>query len=109
MTEQDEHVLVRVIEELKLSMDKLLKEIQPARSRQKKFTPPTKNEFRDYCKEKGFGHIADRAYEYYNSNDWRDSHGDKIRNWKQKLIGVWFDEKKNPKPAQFQESKYERL
>lgn len=63
------------------------------------FTPPTQQEVIDYFKEKGYKEIAGKkAFEYYNEADWNDSTGKKIKNWKQKMIGVWFkDENKAPK------------
>jgi hypothetical protein len=61
--------------------------------KKKRFTPPTEKEVVDYFKEKGYKQIAGKkAFEYYNEADWEDSSGKKIRNWKQKMIGVWFKE-----------------
>jgi hypothetical protein len=51
---------------------------------------PTLEEFTEYCRLKGFEGIAKKAYEYYSEADWKDSKGNKVRNWKQKLQGVWF-------------------
>lgn len=63
------------------------------------FTSPTEQEVVDYFKEKGYKEIAGKkAFEYYNEADWNDSTGKKIKNWKQKMIGVWFkDENKASK------------
>jgi len=56
-----------------------------------KFVPPTIDEVKSYFHEKGFkSEIAEKAYEYYESANWIDSRGNKIKNWKQKMIGVWF-------------------
>jgi len=61
--------------------------------KKKRFTPPTEKEVVDYFKEKGYREIAGKkAFEYYNEADWEDSSGKKIKNWKQKMIGVWFKE-----------------
>lgn len=67
--------------------------------KKKRFTPPTEQEVVDYFKEKGYKEIAGKkAFEYYNEADWEDSKGSKIKNWKQKMIGVWFkEENKAPK------------
>jgi len=62
--------------------------------------PPSKEQFSDYCRAKGFGHIADRAFEYYSELDWSDAAGNEIKSWKAKLQSVWFDEKKNPPPPE---------
>jgi hypothetical protein len=56
------------------------------------FIPPSFEEFSSYCKENGFENIADRAFKGYSAGNWHDSHGSKIRNWKQKLQHVWFRE-----------------
>ena len=59
-------------------------------------TPPDFLEFENYCIEKGFSNIAKRVYEYYSTAQWKDSKGSQVKNWKQKLQGVWFkDENKD--------------
>lgn len=76
----------------------------PAELRKKKeFIIPAFEEFEKYCIENEFGHIADRAYKYYSAADWHDGNGNKIKNWKQKLQGVWFQEKNkiNNSPKNF--------
>ena len=61
----------------------------------KKFTPPTLIEVESYFKEKGFVG-AKKAYDYYEVANWHDAQGNKIKNWKQKMQGVWFkDENKD--------------
>lgn len=60
------------------------------------FTPPTIEEVSAYFKLNGFTEDAGKkAFEYYDVADWVDSKGSKIKNWKQKMQGVWFkDENK---------------
>jgi len=67
-----------------------------------KFIPPTLEEFKAYCKEKGYSGIAEKAFEYYDTADWKDSKGNQVKNWKQKLISVWF--KEDNREGQFQPS-----
>jgi len=56
-----------------------------------KFIPPTLEEVKKYFAEKGYkDSIAVRAFESYNVAGWVDSKGQKILNWKQKMINVWF-------------------
>ena len=44
-----------------------------------------------YFKEKGYTEeSARKAHEYYACNEWKDSNGKKVRNWKQKMNSVWF-------------------
>lgn len=61
-----------------------------------KFAPPTLEEVKSYFAENGFTEeSAKRAYLYYDTGSWRDSQGKKVKNWKQKMRGVWFkDENK---------------
>lgn len=64
----------------------------------KDFIVPTFEEFFAYCEEKGFDHVAKRAFDYYSANDWKDNQNNPVKNWKLKLQSVWFDEQRNPKP-----------
>lgn len=60
----------------------------------KKFSPPTQSEVISYFLEKGYTQeAACKAFDYYDVADWTDSTGKKIKNWKQKMIAVWFEEK----------------
>jgi hypothetical protein len=72
-------------------------ENQKYAKRSKIFIPPTFKEFEKYCKDNNFEHIAKKAFEYYSTADWHDGKGNPVKNWKQKLQGVWFDERKNPR------------
>lgn len=57
----------------------------------KKFTPPTLEQVKEYFKEKGYTEqTAIKAFEYYNTANWHDSRGKPVKNWKQKMISVWF-------------------
>jgi len=61
-----------------------------------KFTPPTILDVETYFTENGFTkELAKKAFEYYAVADWKDSKGNQVKNWKQKMRGVWFkDENK---------------
>lgn len=68
----------------------------------KKFIPPTKEEVRAYCMEKGYNIDVDKFYDYYDVADWKDSQGNKVKNWKQRVI-TWNSRNSNntqqpPKP-----------
>jgi hypothetical protein len=52
----------------------------------KDFTPPTLEEIEAYCKSRNNKVDAKRFYDYFNASDWVDSKGNKVRNWKQKVI-----------------------
>lgn len=60
-----------------------------------KFTPPTLEEVKKYCEERNNGVDYNRFYEYYSIANWKDSKGNPVRNWKQKMIANW--EKDKPK------------
>ena len=52
----------------------------------KRFTPPTIEEVRDYCNSRNSSVDPKLFYDYFNTGGWKDSKGNKVRNWKQKLI-----------------------
>ena len=55
-----------------------------------KFSPPTILEVISYFKEKGYMEItAKKAFDYYDVANWKDSKGNQVKNWKQKMISVW--------------------
>lgn len=68
-------------------------------TKKKGFVPPEVEEVKDYFKENGYSlKAAEKAFKYYNTAEWRDSMDKPIKNWKQKMIGVWFkDENLAPK------------
>jgi hypothetical protein len=63
----------------------------------KVFTPPTLDEVKLFFQEKKFPEsLAIRAFEHYDIAGWKDTNGNKVRNWKQKMLSVWMkDENKN--------------
>jgi hypothetical protein len=55
------------------------------------FIPPTLFEVENFFFENGYSkHSAKIAFDYYDVSNWQDSKGNKVRNWKQKMIAVWF-------------------
>ena len=67
-----------------------------ANSFKKQIIKPTIQEIQSYIQEKKYTSIdANYFYDFYDSNDWKDTYGKQVSNWKQKLI-QWFNrEKKN--------------
>ena len=61
----------------------------------KKFVPPTATEVYLYCRERGNSVDANAFWEYYDAGGWKDTKGNPVRNWKQKVI-TW--EKYDTKP-----------
>lgn len=49
-------------------------------------TTPTLEEVRAYIKTKGYNVDPDHFYEYFSEGSWIDSKGNKVKNWKQKVI-----------------------
>lgn len=73
-----------------------------------KFVAPSLEEVMAYFKENGYSQkAAETAFMYYNTANWKDKNGSQVKNWKQKMISVWFkDENKTDKPKE--ELKYAR-
>ena len=60
-------------------------------NRNKVFIKPTEEEVINYFEEKGYRKdIAKKAFLYYSEMDWHDSRGKPIKNWKGKMVAVWF-------------------
>lgn len=54
---------------------------------------PTLDEFIKYFDENNFNsELATRAWKGYSENNWKDSNGKVIKNWKSKCQHVWFSE-----------------
>ena len=62
--------------------------------KRKRFVPPTLDEVKAYCKERNNDVDAQKFFDYYEQGQWKDSKGNPVKNWKQKLI-TW--ENKQPK------------
>jgi len=55
------------------------------------FVAPSLDEVKKYFEEKGYSEqTAITAFDFYSTADWVDSKGNKVKNWKQKMIAVWF-------------------
>jgi len=51
-----------------------------------KFSPPTLEEIEKYIEQKKLNVIAKDFYNYFSEGKWADSKGNKVKNWKQKLL-----------------------
>lgn len=65
--------------------------------KRKRFVPPTIEEVQAYCQERKNNVDPKRFFDYYEQGGWKDSKGNPVKNWKQKLI-TW--ENKEPKTEQ---------
>lgn len=63
-----------------------LKEEKKKRNNNTPYNPPTLDEVREYCKSRNSSVNPDTFYEYFTAGNWKDSKGNPVRNWKQKLI-----------------------
>ena len=52
----------------------------------KEWIPPTKEQFKKYILDNKLNINGDDLYKYYSVGDWHDSKGNKVKNWKQKLL-----------------------
>ena len=52
----------------------------------KSFVPPSIEDVKAYCAERQSSVDPVRFWEYFNAGGWKDSKGQPVRNWKQKLI-----------------------
>lgn len=72
--------------------------IKPPKPKKKDFVPPTLEEWRSFCKELKLDlKRLESIYYGYSENNWRDSHGNQIKNWKMKIRQVW-DKPENKDP-----------
>jgi len=79
-----------------LSEDENENEIKDEIKRNKRFIAPVLDDVKNYFKENGYKEeTAIKFFQSYSVANWFDSKGNKVKNWKQKAINVWFkDENK---------------
>ncbi len=63
-----------------------------------RFTPPTLSEIADYCRSRQNNVDPKRFFDYFSAGNWKDSKGNAVKNWKQKII-TW----ENHAPAKDEE------
>ena len=68
--------------------------------RVRQFTPPSLDEVKAYCLERGNKIDAKAFFDYYEAGGWKDSKGNPVKNWKQKCI-TWENHKAKPKENKF--------
>ena len=70
------------------------KEIKEAK--RKRFTPPTLEEVKAYCRERNNNVDPQKFFDYFSASNWHDSKGKKVSSWKQKVI-TWEGYSNKPK------------
>ena len=75
--------------------------IRQEKKRVEKSKIPTLSEVELYFKENGYTKdSAVKAFYYYQENNWKDSRNNQVKNWKQKMQGVWFKDENKIKNEQ---------
>lgn len=68
-----------------------------------KFSPPSLEDVKLYFKEKGYlESVGEKAFNFYDCAGWKDSRGNQVKNWKQKMQGVWFKDENRDSSQQTQ-------
>jgi hypothetical protein len=62
------------------------------RERVKKVSPSIEEVKQYFSENKYTEESANKFFNYYSVEDWRDSKGNDVRSWKQKAQSVWFKE-----------------
>ena len=80
-------------------------ELNSSSSKEKKIKEkvyiPTLPEVELYFLDNGYTKdSAVKAFHYYQENNWKDSRNNQVKNWKQKMQGVWFKEENKIKNEQ---------
>lgn len=66
--------------------------------KKKSFSPPPLDEVVQYFLENWYSQeSAEKAWKYYDVGKRKDSKGNNVKNWKQKMISVWFKEENETK------------
>jgi hypothetical protein len=69
---------------------------------EKEWIEPTIDEFKNYINDNSLILDADSLYKYYKTGDWHDSKGNKVKNWKQKLLALNKYQKDKHEKKEFQ-------
>jgi hypothetical protein len=62
------------------------KENKNMNKKENTFTPPTLEDIKKYVVEKNLNVDGEQFYNYFTEGNWVDSKGNKVKNWKQKLL-----------------------
>lgn len=79
------------------------KEIKDNSNKIKDKRDPNFEEVKEYILSKGFNEtLAKKVFEYYDTANWHDSRGVKVKNWKQKILANWLTDnnKSETKPKE---------
>jgi len=86
---------------LQISANAMQNDADKIRKEKKRIYTPLIDEVILYFTENGYTkESAVKAFHYYQENDWKDSRNNQVKNWKQKMQGVWFKEENKIKNEQ---------
>lgn len=92
-----------MVRKIEVEVEVEVEEEKENKPKSKIFTPPILEDVINYFFENGYSkESAAKAFRYYNDADWKDSKGTKVKNWKQKMQGVWFKTENEIKKQQTQ-------
>ena len=74
---------------------------------QKRFVPPTLDEIKAYCQERGNNVDPQKFFDYYSAAEWMDGKGKPVKNWKQKVI-TWERSDEGGKPKYQRTADYDK-
>lgn len=78
----------------KILNNKILNNKSTNNIKTKKFIPPTLEDIEKYCRLRNNNVNAKTFFDYYEAGNWMDAKGNKVKNWKQKII-TW-EKHQNP-------------
>lgn len=71
----------------------------------KRFTPPTQDEVKQYCEERNNNIDAEAFFDYYTSQGWVLSNGQKMKDWKS-AVRNWERRDKGNKKEEYDDSRF---
>lgn len=89
------------------TLNKLNETKQERKNKKKEFIPPTLEEVEKYVLEKKLNVNAKNFYDYFTVGNWVDRNGNKVRNWKQKIL-TWNGYKDTGQKQEKAETKVEQ-
>ena len=82
---------------------------ESCKASKKQFVKPTLEEIKAYCLERKNDVDPQKFYDYYESNDWKDINGKKVKSWKQKMIANWENKGKQKNSIERMDEVFERF
>lgn len=81
VTSRDSHAT-----DIDIEREEELEKEDKRKSKKEKFVPPSLDEVKAYVQERNSAVDPVKFWEYYEAGHWKDSKGNPVKNWKQKLL-----------------------